>query len=446
MRLKQFLTSIHFKGLCALSPAIVFLTLYLGSSIVIGDFYAVPVSVALVAASVWSMVVYRGRPLGERVKVFSGAAGRENILYMIWIFILAGAFASLAKGMGAVDATVRLTMHIFPADFVLPAIFLAACLISMSIGTSVGTVVALTPLVVSLAEAAGAEVPLFVAAVLGGAFFGVNLSFISDTTIAATRTQGCRMSDKFRANLRIAMPAAAITLAVYTVVGYGSVFAIGEEPLSWSDVLLVAPYLLVIGMAAGGVNVIVVLVSGIALALVCSLFSGMPVLDTVSLLGAGIAGMSELIIITLLAAGMLGVVKAAGGIDYLLRAISRPGLGYRGAQAAMCLITAAVNLCTANNTVAILTTGSLSRDLARQHGIAPRRAASLLDTSSCIMQCLIPFGAQTLLATGMAGIAPDAPWRYLVYPWALCVCVVVAVMVGRPRHAVDTSYMESVAD
>ena len=203
-----------------------------------------PVSVALVAASVWSMVVYRGRPLGERVKVFSGAAGRENILYMIWIFILAGAFASLAKGMGAVDATVRLTMHIFPADFVLPAIFLAACLISMSIGTSVGTVVALTPLVVSLAEAAGAEVPLFVAAVLGGAFFGDNLSFISDTTIAATRTQGCRMSDKFRANLRIAMPAAAITLAVYTVVGYGSVFAIGEEPLSWSDVLLVAPYLL----------------------------------------------------------------------------------------------------------------------------------------------------------------------------------------------------------
>ena len=199
-------------------------------------------------------------------------------------------------------------------------------------------------------------------------------------------------------------------------------------------------------MAAGGVNVIVVLVSGIALALVCSLFSGMPVLDTVSLLGAGIAGMSELIIITLLAAGMLGVVKAAGGIDYLLRAISRPGLGYRGAQAAMCLITAAVNLCTANNTVAILTTGSLSRDLARQHGIAPRRAASLLDTSSCIMQCLIPFGAQTLLATGMAGIAPDAPWRYLVYPWAQCVCVVVAVMVGRPRHAVDTSSMESVAD
>lgn len=428
----------HPRGLLALSPAILFLALYLGSSLLTGDFYAVPITVALAAASVWSIIIYSGKPLGERVKVFSEAAGRENILYMVWIFILAGAFASLAKGMGAVDATVRLTMHVFPAGFVLPAIFIAACLISMSIGTSVGTVVALTPLVVELADSSGAEVPLYLAAVLGGAFFGDNLSFISDTTIAATRTQGCQMADKFKANLRIALPAAVITLAAYTAIGLDAGTAAFEAgPLAWSDVRLVAPYLLVIGLAVAGVNVIVVLVSGIVLALLCSVPFGTAPLEAVSLLGSGIAGMSELIIITLLAAGMLGIVKAAGGIDYLLRAISGRGLGYRGAQAAMCLITGAVNLCTANNTVAILTTGSLCRSLAQRFGISPRRAASLLDTSSCIMQCLIPFGAQTLLATGMAGISPAAPWRWLFYPWALCLCVCGAILIGRPRHVVE---------
>jgi len=428
----------HLRGLIALSPAILFLVLYLGSSLLTGDFHALPITVALIAASVWSIVVYRDHPLSERIKIFSEAAGRENILYMVWIFILAGAFASLAKGMGAVDATVRLTMHIFPTGFVLPAIFIAACLISMSIGTSVGTVVALTPLVVELAESSGTEVPLYLAAVLGGAFFGDNLSFISDTTIAATRSQGCQMADKFKANLRIALPAAIITLAIYTFIGFGNEQSVEAVQLSWTDVRLVAPYLLVIGMAASGVNVIVVLVSGIVLALLCAVPFGMAPLEAVSLLGSGVAGMSELIVITLLAAGMLGVVKAAGGIDYLLSAISNRGLGYRGAQTAMCFITGAVNLCTANNTVAILTTGSLCRSLAKKYGISPKRAASLLDTSSCIMQCLIPFGAQTLLATGMAGVSPAAPWPWLIYPWALCVCVAGAIAIGRPRHIAAT--------
>lgn len=436
MRFDRLSSSYHLHGLLALSPAIVFLALYLGSSLLTGDFYAVPITVALIAASVWSMVIFRGRTLTERVNVFSEAAGKENILYMIWIFILAGAFASLAKGMGAVDATVRLTMLVFPAGFVLPSIFIAACLISMSIGTSVGTVVALTPLVVSLAESSGAEVPLYLAALLGGAFFGDNLSFISDTTIAATRSQGCRMADKFKANIRIALPAAVLTLALYTFIGIDSDATMTSGAFEWSDVRLVAPYLLVIGMASAGINVIIVLVSGIALALVCSVPFGMAPFEAVSMLGSGVAGMSELIIITLLAAGMLGVVKAAGGIDYLLRAISSRGLGYRGAQAAMCVITGAVNLCTANNTVAILTTGSLCRSLASRFGISPKRAASLLDTSSCIMQCLIPFGAQTLLATGMAGISPAAPWPWLFYPWALCISVAGAILIGRPRHSV----------
>lgn len=429
----------HRRGLLALSPALMFLALYVGASLVIGDFYAIPITIALVAASIWSIAIYRGHPLQERIRTFSESAGNHNILYMVWIFILAGTFASLAKGMGAVDATVRLTLVCFPADFVLPAIFLAACLISMSIGTSVGTVVALTPLVVELAQSAGAPVPLYAAAVLGGAFFGDNLSFISDTTIAATRTQGCRMSDKFHANLRIALPAAVITLAIYTVIGLDSTAAVQNASFAWSDVRLVLPYLLVIGMAACGVNVTVVLICGIIAALAASLPFGMTPLEAAGLMGKGVESMSDLIVITLLAAGMLGIVKAAGGIDYLLSLITTRGLGYRGAQAAIAVITSCVNLCTANNTVAILTTGSLSRSLATRYGISPRRAASLLDTSSCITQCLIPFGAQTLLVSGMAEISPAAPWPYLFYPWALCVCLAGAIIIGSPRHAVSTA-------
>ena len=407
-----------------------FLALYVGASLVIGDFYAIPITIALVAASIWSIAIYRGHSLQERIRTFSESAGNHNILYMVWIFILAGTFASLAKGMGAVDATVRLTLVCFPA------IFLAACLISMSIGTSVGTVVALTPLVVELAQSAGAPVPLYAAAVLGGAFFGDNLSFISDTTIAATRTQGCRMSDKFHANLRIALPAAVITLVIYTVIGLDSTAAVQNASFAWSDVRLVLPYLLVIGMAACGINVTVVLICGIIAALGAALPFGMTPLEAAALMGKGVESMSDLIVITLLAAGMLGIVKAAGGIDYMLSLITTRGLGYRGAQAAIAILTSCVNLCTANNTVAILTTGSLSRSLATRYGISPRRTASLLDTSSCITQCLIPFGAQTLLVSGMAEISPAAPWPYLFYPWALCLCLAGAIIIGSPRHAV----------
>lgn len=427
----------HSRGLLAVSPAILFLLLYLGVSLAIGDFYAVPITVALAGASIWSILILRDRPLQERIKVFSNAAGHHNILYMVWIFILAGAFASLVKGTGAVDAMVRLTMVCFPPGFMLPAIFLAACIISMSIGTSVGTVVALTPLVVEFAKSAGAPVELYVAAVLGGAFFGDNLSFISDTTIAATRSQGCEMSDKFKANIRIALPAAAVTLCIYTTIGLDSNFSFPVQSITLSDFRLVAPYLLVIILALSGINVTVVLTSGILLALVCSIPFGLAPLDAASLIGDGIASMSELIVITLLAAGMLGIIKEAGGIDYLLGALTSRKLGYRGAQATISALTASVNVCTANNTVAIITTGSMSRSVAQRYGISPRRSASLLDTSSCIAQCLIPFGAQTLLATGLAGISPAAPWQYLFYPWALAGSLAIAIMVGSPRHAVQ---------
>lgn len=414
------------KGLSALSPALVFLLLYVAMSLIIGDFYAMPVTVALMAASVWAIVLYKGQPLKGRIEEFSRAAGHENILYMIWIFTLAGAFAALAKGIGAIDATVSLTLQLFPEQFILPGIFIAACFISMSIGTSVGTVVALVPLVVELA---GGNIPLYVAAVMGGAFFGDNLSFISDTTIAATRSQGCRMADKFRANLGIAVPAAVISLAVYIVIGQGTTAGIHGDS---TDYWLVIPYILIILLALTGLNVTVVLLSGIVTASIIGLIhTDIGMLAQFRLMGDGIDSMGQLIIITLLASGMLGLIKAMGGITFMLQSLTRHITGNRGAKACIAVLVALVNLCTANNTVAIITVGGVSRDIARRFGIAPRTSASILDTCSCIVQCLIPYGAQTLLATGLAGIRPEAPWPYLIYPWALAFCVAIAIIIRR---------------
>ncbi len=418
------------KGLLSLSPVVLFLLLYLAVSAVIGDFYKIPIAVALAAACIWSIAVFRGRSLTERIEVFSRSAGHSDILYMVWIFILAGAFASLAREIGAVEATVSMTLHIFPAEFIVPGLFLAACFISLSIGTSVGTVVALSPIAAEIAAESGGNAPFIVAAVLGGAFFGDNLSFISDTTIAATRTQGCNTGDKFRANLWLAVPAACVTLAAYMAIPSG----IGEVSAEATDrPWLVLPYLIIIAMAVCSINVTVVLCCGIAATLLLGLTGGTSATDMLGFMGGGIDSMGNLIIITLLAAGMLGVVKATGGISFLLQALTRHTSGKRGAQTCIAVLVAAVNVCTANNTVAIITSGSISRDIAERFGLDPRKTASLLDTCSCITQCLIPYGAQTLLATSLAGITPAEPWRYLIYPWALAVCVTLSIIFGFPR-------------
>lgn len=418
----------------ALSPAILFLTLYVIVSLLIGDFYQMPISVALVVASVWGVAIYRGHPLHARIETFSRAAGHSNILYMVWIFILAGAFASLAKGIGAIDATVNLTLRFFPSDYILPAMFLAACFISMSIGTSVGTVVALTPLAVEMAGNDSSVVALFVATVLGGAFFGDNLSFISDTTIAATRSQGCEMADKFKANVRIVVPAALIALVVYIIVGTNISTAVVAGN---ADYWLVVPYLLVIATALSGLNVTIVLMLGIVSALLMGLWRcSLPIMDLCATIGLGIDSMGNLIVITLLASGMLGLIEAMGGLRYILFRLTRHVASARGARWSMAALTAIVNLCTANNTVAIITVGPVCRDVSKRYGIAPRTSASILDTCSCIVQALIPYGAQTLLATGLAGISPAAPWPYMFYPWALIVCVAIAISIN--RHRLDT--------
>lgn len=418
------------RGLLAISPIIVFLFFYLAVSLIIGDFYKMPMSVALLIASAWAVVISKGKPLTKRIEIFSRQAGSSNVMYMVWIFILAGAFATLAKETGSVEATVGLTLKYLPEQFIVPGLFVASCFISLSIGTSVGTVVALTPLAVEMAQMETGSIPFFVAVVLGGAFFGDNLSFISDTTIAATRTQGCNMSDKFKANVWITVPAAIVTLLLYVVFGYQvNEVHISDEFNPW----LVLPYLVIIGCAVAGVNVTLVLSLGIAASLILGLILGYPLLDLFSFMGTGIDGMGQLIIVTLLAAGLLGLIKEAGGIDYILQTLSRHIHGSRGAQAAIALLVSVVNLCTANNTVAIITVGSLSKSIAEKYDVSPRKAASLLDTCSCITQSLIPYGAQTLLATGLAGISPADPWSYLYYPWALIVMVGISIVIKRKR-------------
>lgn len=414
------------RGLLGLSPVVVFMLAYLAVSIVIGDFYKMPLSVAILVASIWGMVVYTGGgSLASRIETFSRAAAHPSIMYMVWIFIMAGAFASVAREIGAVDATVELTLRCFPARFIVPGLFVAACLISLSIGTSVGTVVALTPLAADIAGMSGDSLAFYVAVVLGGAFFGDNLSFISDTTIAATRSQRCKTADKFRANLWIALPAAIVTLVVYVLMSSGASQPVVEGHHSpW----LVVPYVVVLVAAACGVNVMIVLLLGLVSALLLGILDGFSIISLFGAMGAGIGSMGDLIIVTLLASGMLGIIKAAGGIQYLLQCLSARVSGLRGAQGCIAVLVALVNLCTANNTVAIITVGGIAREICGRYGVDPRKSASLLDSCSCIVQCLIPYGAQTLLATSLAGIPPVAPFVYLYYPWALAAMVVLSIL------------------
>ncbi len=419
------------KGFLALSPVLLFIFLYLVISIIVGDFYVMPLPVALMVASIWAVAIDTSRPLSKRIECFSKEAGNYNIIYMIWIFILAGAFASMAKETGAIDAMVALTLKFIPDTMLLPGIFIAACLISLSIGTSVGTVVALTPLAEELARQGSSDIALFVAVVIGGAFFGDNLSFISDTTIAATRTQGIKANEKFKANLRIVLPAALITLLIYIFIGAGVSEISSPQNV---NLLMVIPYLLIIVLAFMGLNVVLVLTCGIVAAFLLALFYGHTPFELAGYMGSGIDGMGDLIIVTLLATGMLGMVKAMGGIDYLLRLMTRKISGSRGAQALIAVLVALVNLCTANNTVAILTTGNMARDISTRFGVDPRKTASILDTAACIVQCIIPYGAQMLLATSLAHISAEAPLKYLYYPAVLTLTLILSILLKRrPR-------------
>lgn len=421
------------KGLLALSPIMVLLVIYLVGSIVAGDFYRIPIAVAFVVASVYALTITRGNTLNERIDCFSRGAADTRIMYMVWIFVLAGAFAAVAKGMGAVDATVNFTLHFIPSNFLPAGIFVAACFISMSIGTSVGTVVALTPVVTQLATQMDCSVAWLVAIVVGGAFFGDNLSFISDTTIMATQTQGCSMRSKFRSNIKLVMPAAVATLLLYAFSGASLADASSPE-VSFVDFIKVIPYLVVIIAALLGVNVLLVLVAGTLVAGVIGLYcGGIDVIGFFTACGTGISSMCELIIVTMLAGGLLEIVRINGGIDFLIRIVTLRIRSRRVAEASICLLTSLSNLCTANNTIAILTVGTISRDISQKFGIAPRRAASLLDTTSCFMQGVLPYGAQLLMASGLASVSPLEIIPNLYYPMCVGLVLVLSIIVQRPR-------------
>ena len=425
---------------------LVFMVVYLVGSILAGDFYKVPLTVAFLAASAYAVCITPKLKLKERIAIFSRGAGDENLMLMVWIFILAGAFAKAAGAMGAIDATVDLTLRLLPDTMLLPGLFLAACFISLSIGTSVGTVVALTPVAVGIAGQTGSSLPLVVAIVVGGAFFGDNLSFISDTTIVATQTQKCRMSDKFKANIYLAAPAALIVLILYIILGQG---VTAPSDVAWPAWYKIIPYVAVLVLAVAGLNVLVVLLIGIVLAggigIACGDFD---LMGWMGAMGEGVMGMSELIIVTLLAGGMLALIRHNGGIDFLIRVLTRRISGKRGAKFTIALLVILADLCTANNTIALITVGPVARDIADRYGVDRRMSASLLDTFSCFAQGLIPYGAQLLMAAGLANatvkesampaelvttISPFDIIGYLYYPIILGIVAVLGILFRFPR-------------
>ena len=420
------------NGWLALSPLFVFLAVYLAGSIIAHDFYKVPVAAAFIIASAYALIITRDVPkTDDKVAIFSEGAGNRNVLLMIWIFVLAGAFAATARDIGAIDATVNATLRILPGNLLYAGLFLAACFISMAIGTSVGTIVALVPIASGIAAEAGISIPFMTAIIVGGAFFGDNLSFISDTTVAATKSMGCSMRDKFRVNLWIAAPAAILVTALYVVLGLSVQAAPSAAPVQW---LGLVPYLLVIGLALAGMNVITVLALGIGVNGIIGWCTGAyDFVGWMASIGGGIGSMGELIIVSLLAGGMLEIIRYNGGLQFIIDGLTRRIAGRRPAALSIAALVSLVNLCTANNTIAIITVGPLAKDITQRFGLDPRKTASILDTFSCLVQGIIPYGAQMLMASGLAGVSAVAIISNLYYPFTLGIVALLSILLRFPR-------------
>ncbi|MGL5938703.1 MAG: Na+/H+ antiporter NhaC family protein [Phocaeicola sp.] len=415
----------------ALSPLIVFLCLYLVTSILINDFYKIPITVAFMASSIYAICITKGLTLNQRITQYSMGAANPNIMTMIWIFVLAGAFASSTKAIGAVDATVNLTLQLFPDNLLLAGLFLAACFISISMGTSVGTIIALVPVATGIAAKTDTNLALITAIVVGGAFFGDNLSFISDTTIAASRTQDCSMRDKFKANFLLALPAAILVFIYYIFLGLD---VHTTQQIESVEYIKVIPYLLVLGGAIGGMHVVLVLVLGILATGVIGITAGdIPFFDWIGSMGSGIVGMGELIIITLMAGGMLELIRYNGGIAYIMKKLTNHIQNKKGAELAIAALVSVANICTANNTIAILITGPLAKQIAKRFDVDKRKSASILDTFSCVIQGIIPYGAQLLIAASLAAISPLSIIRYLYYPIILGAVTLLGIFFRFPK-------------
>ncbi len=429
LNIMAYITS-HKNGWLALSPLGVFLCLYLVTSLILNDFYKVPITVAFLVSSCYAIAITRNLNLEERITQFTKGAANSNILLMVWIFIMAGAFAQSAKAMGAIDATVNLTLHFLPENLLLAGLFIAACFISLSIGTSVGTIVALTPVAVGLAEKSGIEMAFMTAIIVGGSLFGDNLSFISDTTIAATKTQNCLMKDKFRVNSWIVLPAAVVVLFIYSLQGLSINEVTLNQSIEWIKVI---PYLIVLATAIAGIHVMLVLLLGIISTGIIGFLTGHSLFDWFNAMGTGIIGMGELIIVTLLAGGLLEMIRYNGGIDFIIRLLTKRVNGKRGAELSIAALVSISNLCTANNTIAIITAGPIARGISMKYQLDKRKVASLLDTFSCFTQGIIPYGAQLLIASSLSNISPLEIIGFLYYPFGLGICAILAIIFRFPK-------------
>lgn len=430
------------KGLLALSPLFLLIILIVAFTVYSVDSShqdtSLSLTVAFMISSIYAVAISGGMPVRKRVDTYSKGAGANNLMLMLWIYVLAGSFAASAKAMGAVDATVNLALSILPASMILPGLFLAACFISVSIGTSVGTVVALVPIAAGLAHSMDANVGMMTAIIVGGAYFGDNLSFISDTTVVATQTQNCKMSDKFKVNSMIVVPAAVLVLIAYSVMGVGL-----QAPTHINEVeyMKVLPYLTVLVTAIAGMNVMAVLTLGTLLCGAIGIGSHLlgasgsyDLFGWFSAMGNGIIGMGELIIIAMMAGGMLEIIRENGGIDFIINKITAHVNSKRGAELSIAALVSMVNICTANNTVAILTVGNISKKIGDRFGVDNRKAASILDTFSCMVQGLIPYGVQMLLAAGLANLSPMDILPYLYYPMAIGVAALLAILLRYPKR------------
>ena len=415
----------------ALTPLIVFLVMYLVSSLILNDFYKIPITVAFLTSSVYAIAITNKLTLNQRVVRFSRGAGNKNIMLMLWIFILAGAFAQSTKSMDGVQQAVNIALKILPENFLLPGMFITSCFISLSVGTSVGTIAALVPVAAGIASQTGINIALMTGTIVGGAYFGDNLSFISDTTVVATKSQGCMMKDKFRENIKIVTPAALAAIVIYFFIGKGF-----QYNLQLSDIQLVKilPYIVVLITALLGVNVLAVLFLGTIFAGIIGILTGSyDIFGWFSAMGTGILSMSELIIVTMLAGGMLELIRYNGGMDYLVEKLSSKISGKRGGEFCIAFLVFFADVCTANNTVAIITVSQTVAKIARKFSISPKRAASLLDTFSCFAQGIIPYGAQILLAAGLCEIAPSTIIPYLFYPFLMGFCALMSIALQVPK-------------
>lgn len=424
------------KGLLALSPLILLIAmiaLFTGYSAEESHKdTSLSLTVAFMISSIYAVAISGGMPIRKRIDTYSRGAGANNLMLMLWIYVLAGAFAASAKAMGAVDATVNLALSLLPASMILPGLFLAACFISLSIGTSVGTIVALVPIAAGLAHSVDANLALTVAIIVGGAYFGDNLSFISDTTVVATQTQGCQMSDKFRVNALIVIPAAIIILIIYGILGAGTKAPTHIDAVQYMKVL---PYIVVLVTAIAGMNVMAVLTLGSILCGIIGIIDGgYDIFGWFSAMGNGVIGMGELIIIAMMAGGMLEIIRENGGIDFIISKITAHVNSKRDAELSIAALVSMVNICTANNTVAILTVGNISKKIGDKFGVDNRKAASILDTFSCTIQGLIPYGVQMLLAAGLSGLSPLDIIPYLYYPMAIGLAALFAILFRYPRR------------